>query len=164
MDDADIKVDADSTIEPKIEEVFGRKVALAMNAIDWKFKEIGMKVIYKFTEKYLDVQNQQEQTVAIEDLAQACAMAVGSTCKEKVIKVFTISLQLLNLLVSSTKIEKSGATQALRNTIVERNVVFKLLQKSEEGNTRITNKIHESLLDLSFNPEVGEALTSSFIL
>jgi hypothetical protein len=91
-------------------------------------------------------------------------MAVGLTCKEKVIKVFTISLQLLNLLVSSTKIEKSGATQALKNTIVEKNVVFKLLQKSEEGNTRITNKIHESLLDLSFNPEVGEALTSSFIL
>ena len=68
MDDADIKVDQESTIEAKIEEVFGRKVALAMNAIDWKFKEIGMKVIYKFTEKYLDVQNQQEQTVALDDL------------------------------------------------------------------------------------------------
>jgi len=52
----------------------------------------------------------------------------------------------------------------LKNTIVEKNVVLKLLQKTEEGNTRITNKIHESLLDLSFNPEVGEALTSSFIL
>lgn len=43
-------------------------------------------------------------------------------------------------------------------------MVLKLLQKSEEGNTRITNKIHEALLDLSYNPEVGEALTSSFIL
>ena len=57
MDDADIKIEPDSQIDPKIEEVFGKKVALAMNAIDWKFKEIGMKVIYKFTEKYLDVQN-----------------------------------------------------------------------------------------------------------
>jgi hypothetical protein len=57
MDDADIKIEPDAFIDPKIEEVFGRKVALAMNAIDWKFKEIGMKVIYKFTEKYLDVQN-----------------------------------------------------------------------------------------------------------
>lgn len=52
----------------------------------------------------------------------------------------------------------------LKNTIVEKNIVLKLLQKSEEGNTRITNKIHETLLDLSYNPEVGEALTSSFIL
>ena len=39
-----------------------------MNDIDWKFKEIGMKDVYKFTEKYLDVQNQQEQTVALDDL------------------------------------------------------------------------------------------------
>ena len=70
----------------------------------------------------------------------------------------------MNLLVSSTKIEKTGTTSVLKNTIVEKNVVLKLLQKTEEGNTRITNKIHESLLDLSFNPEVGEALTSSFIL
>lgn len=52
----------------------------------------------------------------------------------------------------------------LKNAIVERNIVLKLLQKSEEGNTRITNKIHESLLDLSFNPEIGEALASSFLL
>lgn len=60
--------------------------------------------------------------------------------------------------------EKSGQTDVLRNAIVEKNIVLKLLQKSEEGNTRVTNKIHESLLDLSFNPEIGEALTSSFIL
>lgn len=70
----------------------------------------------------------------------------------------------MNLLVSSQKVEKEGAAEVLKNTIVERNVVLKLLQKSEEGSTRITNKIHESLLDLSFNPEIGEALASSFIL
>jgi len=89
---------------------------------------------------------------------------VSLTCKEKVIKVFSISLQLLNLLISSTKIEKSNVSDVLKNSIVEKNIVLKLLQKSEDGNTRITNKIHEALLDLSFNPEVGEALTSSFIL
>lgn len=70
----------------------------------------------------------------------------------------------MNLLVSSAKIEKTGASDVLKNSIVEKNIVLKLLQKSEEGNTRITNKIHESLLDLSFNPAIGEALTSSFIL
>jgi hypothetical protein len=97
-------------------------------------------------------------------MTRACAAAVGLTCKEKVMKVFSVSLQLLNLLVSSTKIEKSGATTQLKNTIVEKNFILKLLQKSEEGNTRNTNKIHECLLDLSFNPEIGEALVSSFIL
>ena len=70
----------------------------------------------------------------------------------------------MNLLISSTKIEKSDAAEVFKNGIIEKNIVLKLLQKSEEGNTRITNKIHESLLDLSFNPEIGEALTSSFIL
>ena len=50
-----------------------------------------------------------------------------------------------------------------KNQIVEKNIVLKLLQKSEEGNTRITNKIHETLIDLSFNPKIGESLTSSFI-
>ena len=95
---------------------------------------------------------------------RACVAAIGLTCREKVIKVFSVSLQLLNLLINSTKIEKSDAAEVLKNTIIEKNIVLKLLQKSEEGNTRITNKIHESLLDLSFNPEIGEALTSSFIL
>jgi hypothetical protein len=38
------------------------------------------------------------------------------------------------------------------------------LQRSEEGNTRLTNKIHESLLDFSFHPRIGEAHVSSFIL
>lgn len=75
-----------------------------------------------------------------------------------------ISLQLLNLLTSSSRLEKSGKAGLLKDRIVERNVVLKLLQKSEEGNTRITNKIHESILDLSFNPGVGEAMTSAFIL
>lgn len=71
---------------------------------------------------------------------------------------------MLNLLVSSKKIERTGTTDVLKNMIVEKNVVLKLLQKSEEGNTRITNKIHETLLDMSFNSGIGEALTSSFIL
>jgi hypothetical protein len=45
-----------------------------------------------------------------------------------------------------------------------RNICAKLLQKSEEGNTRLTNKIHEVLLDFSFHPKLGEAHVSSFIL
>ena len=43
-------------------------------------------------------------------------------------------------------------------------IVPKLLLKSEESNTRITNKIHEALLDLSYHPKVGEDLVASAIL
>jgi hypothetical protein len=125
---------------------------------------MAMKLIYKQAEKYLDMQNKSDQQIPLVNMIKACVSAIGLTSREKVIKVFSISLQLLSLLISSTKIEKTGTTENLKNAIVERNVVLKLLQKSEEGNTRITNKIHEVLLDLSFNPEIGEALTSSFIL
>ena len=121
-------------------------------------------MIYKQAEKYLDMTNKVDQSRSLETMTRACTSAVAQTCREKVIKVFSVSLQLLNLMISSTKIEKLGGSVALKDTIVEKNVVLKLLQKSEEGNTRITNKIHETLLDLSYNPEIGEALTSSFIL
>ena len=99
-----------------------------------------------------------------EELVKASVNAIGLTCREKVIKVFQVSLSVLNTLVNSSKVEKAGLMSLLKNCIVERNVVLKLLQKSEEGNTRTTNKIHECLLDLSYNGEVGEALASSFIL
>lgn len=165
MDEKDIPIDTEQKIDPQIELVFGRKIALSFLALDWKYKELALKIIYKQTDKNLDVQaRNEESTHSIEDLVKASAAAVSLTSREKVIKVFSVSLQLLNLMISSQKVEKSGQTDVLRNAIVEKNIVLKLLQKSEEGNTRVTNKIHESLLDLSFNPEIGEALTSSFIL
>jgi hypothetical protein len=100
----------------------------------------------------------------INDLVKACTISIDATCKEKVIKVLNISLQLLNLLITSAKLEQSKAIEVFKNTFIERNIVTKLLQKSEEGNTRMTNKIHECLLDFSFHPKIGEAHVSSFIL
>lgn len=75
-----------------------------------------------------------------------------------------ISLQLLNFIITSPKIEKIKAIETFKNTFINRLIVLKLLQKSEEGNTRMTNKIHECLLDFSFHPKIGEAHVSSFIL
>ena len=48
--------------------------------------------------------------------------------------------------------------------MVRENIVPKLLLKSEESNTRLTNKIHEALLDLSYHPKVGEDLVAAAIL
>lgn len=164
MKEEDIEIEEDAVIETQIEQVFGTKVARAVIALDWKIKEHALKVIFKNSDKLLDMSNNKKNSFTLEQLCKACVGAVSLTCKEKVIKVFTISLQLLNLLISAQKIEKSGCSEVFKNALVERNIVLKLLQKSEEGNTRITNKIHESLLDLSFNPEIGEALASSFLL
>lgn len=164
MEESEIALEPGCLPDLQIENEFGRKVAVAIIAQEWKYKEIALKMIFKQAEKYLDMTNKVDQSRSLETMTRACTSAVAQTCREKVIKVFSVSLQLLNIMISSTKIEKLGGSVALKDTIVEKNVVLKLLQKSEEGNTRITNKIHETLLDLSYNPEIGEALTSSFIL
>jgi len=130
-------------------------------AIDWKLKEIGLKVIIKKVSRFLESTEPAE--MSLEDMTQASISAVGLTCRDKVIKVHTNSLALLSLLITSSKVENQCA-QILKDAILHKNVILKLLQKSEEGNTRVTNKIHEVLLDLSFNPQIGEATTSAFIL
>ena len=43
-------------------------------------------------------------------------------------------------------------TKCLKNE----KVIAKFLAKSEETNTRVTNKIHEALLDLSYHGGIGE--------
>jgi hypothetical protein len=60
MDDKDIEIEADCKVDGQIEAVFGRKVALAIYALDWKLKETALKVIYKVTEKYLDAPKEEE--------------------------------------------------------------------------------------------------------
>ena len=47
MDENKIQTEEESQTDPKIELVLGRKIALAMIAIDWKYKEIAMKLVYK---------------------------------------------------------------------------------------------------------------------
>lgn len=62
------------------------------------------------------------------DFVKACTVAIDLTCKEKVIKVFTLSLQLLNLMITSAKIEEhSGAIECFKNVAMQRNIVLKLL-------------------------------------
>ena len=51
-----------------------------------------------------------------------------------------------------------------RELLTQENIVPKLLLKSEESNTRLTNKIHETLLDLSYHAKIGEDLVGQAIL
>lgn len=71
--------------------MFGRKVALALRSVDWKLKELAIKVIWKQTEKSLQSSNSYLD-VDISELGEASMTAVGLTSREKVIKVFNISL------------------------------------------------------------------------
>jgi len=140
----------------------GKKVALGVISTNWKYKEAALKIIYKQTEKSLSKQQPTTQE-SLEGLLKCATSAVSSTCREKVIKVFNVALSLFNLIVSSTQVERGGV-ETLKKGVTERDIVLRLLQKSEEGNTRVTNKIHEALLDFSFHPKIGEAQVTSFVL
>ena len=146
----------------RVEACFGRKLALGLIAADWKIKEMAIKIMTKRLEKLLA---KADTTTTLVEVVEACAAAVGQTCREKVIKVFNVSLHMLNLMISSSKIDGDAASIAMfLQMITEEEVVPKLLLKSEESNTRLTNKIHETLLDLSYHPKIGEDLVALAIL
>ena len=74
-------------------------------------------------------------------------------------------LNLFNTLVASSKIDQDAESVAVFiKTLNEDQIVFKFLRKSEESNTRLTNKIHEAILDLSYHPKIGENVAAQAIL
>lgn len=66
-------------------------------------------------------------------------------------------------MISSTTIETKGINE-FTGYLDEFGVIEKLLAKSEEGNQRVTAKVHESLLDFSFHPKIGESIVGKQIL
>ena len=133
-----------------------------MVAADWKIKEMAVKQITKRLEKMLA---KADSGASLVEVVEAATAAVGQTCREKVMKVFNVSLHMLNLMISSSKLDQDPAAIAMfRSMVAEEEIVQKLLLKSEESNTRLTNKIHETLLDLSYHPKFGEDIASQAIL
>lgn len=57
MGDTEIEVEEGRTYEKDVENVFGRKIALGLIALNWKMKEVSMKIIYKQAEKFLNKDN-----------------------------------------------------------------------------------------------------------
>ena len=90
MNESDIKIEPETKPDMEIDRVFGRKVSLGLLAIDWKLKECALKIMYKMTDKFLTSQEELEHS--INEITIACITAISLTCKEKVIKVFSISL------------------------------------------------------------------------
>ena len=61
MGDTEIEVEEGRIYEKEVENVFGRKIALGLIALNWKMKEISMKIIYKQAEKFLSKENLGDQ-------------------------------------------------------------------------------------------------------
>lgn len=75
---------------------------------NWQHKEQAIKFISRTTERYLakgDVESAQIQNCTLTEIMKAGLAAVSLTCRDKVIKVFNISLQLFNMIMQSSRIE-----------------------------------------------------------
>ena len=162
MNEEDIQIDDEGVIHHRVEAFFGRKVGLGLISADWKIKEMALKFMTKRLEKLLA---KPDSNANLSEVVEACTCAIGQTCREKVMKVFNVSIHLFNLIISSSKIDQDMESISIFLTsISDEEIVEKLLLKSEESNTRLTNKIHEALLDLSYHPKAGENIVSAAIL
>lgn len=61
------------------------------------------------------------------------------------------------MVIQSSRVEKDFTAMAkVTRCLKNEKLISKFLAKSEETNTRVTNKIHEALLDLSYHAGIGE--------
>ena len=73
-----------------------------MIAADWKIKEMAIKHVHKKFEKSMA---KTDMNMDLIELVQAAVATVSVTCREKVMKVFNVSLQLFHSLITSSKID-----------------------------------------------------------
>ena len=52
------------------------------------------------------------------EIVEACTAAVGVTAQERVMKVFNVSLHMLNLMVSSSKVDQDPAAIGMLHTMI----------------------------------------------
>ena len=71
---------------------------------------MAVKFMTKRLEKLLA---KPDSTTALSEVVEACTAAVGQTCREKVIKVFNVSLHLFSLMISSSKIDQDPPSIAM---------------------------------------------------
>jgi len=96
------------------------------------------------------------------DTIKACCTACNIAIQDKVMKVFNVAIAIFTFLVSSSKLEEKGLDVFVR-LVTELEIVIKLLNKSEEGNARISTKAQEALIDFSFHPMIGEGFVSTYL-
>ena len=74
VEEGDIQVEPEAAVHPRVEACFGRKVALALVAADWKMKEMAVKHMTKRLEKLLA---KADSNANLAEAVEACSAAVG---------------------------------------------------------------------------------------
>ena len=93
-------------MDSRIENVYGRKVALCFCSSNWQYKEMALKFVMRSTEKYLTSAEVNQQSFTLNEIVDGAMATVATTCLDKVIKVFNLSLQLFNMVIQSPRIER----------------------------------------------------------
>jgi hypothetical protein len=120
----------DIKIDERIENVFGRKVALCLVSQNWQYKELALKFVFRTSEKFLTsaaVGGSSAYTLC--EMVDGTLAAVNLTCRDKVIKVFNISLQLFNMVMQSSRVERDAAAiNKIRSVLKIEGMILKFLQ------------------------------------
>ncbi len=118
VEESEITLQEGVVMDKRIEHVYGRKVALCLLSQNWQHKELAIKIVARTTEKFLTRSEVSQQSFSLSEMVEGSLAAVSLTCREKVIKVFNISLQLFNMVAQSSKIERDlVATKRLINML-----------------------------------------------
>ena len=155
-EESEIKVEEGKEADAIIDRVFGMKWALGLISTSWKLREEALKYIHKNSIDKL------ESDMDYIDTIKACCTACNIAIQDKVMKVFNVAIAIFTFLVSSSKLEEKGLDVFVR-LVTELEIVIKLLNKSEEGNARISTKAQEALIDFSFHPMIGEGFVSTYL-
>lgn len=54
-----------------------------------------------------------DSSAGLSDVVEACIAAIGQLAREKVMKVFNVMLHMLNLMISSSKIDQDAPSIAM---------------------------------------------------
>ena len=157
LDESEIKIEQGKEPDGIIERVFGMKPALGLISTSWKHREEALKYINK------ECPNKLESDMDFVDTIKASCTACNIAIQDKVMKVFNVAMAIFAFLVSSSKLEEKGLDIFVR-MVTEYELISKLLERSEEGNLRISNKAQEGLIDFSFHPMIGEGFVSAYLL
>jgi len=91
IDENDLQTDLE--IDERVENVFGRKVALCLVSQNWQYKELALKFVFRTSEKFLTrAEVGPAMPFTLCEMVDGTLAAVSLTCRDKVIKVFNISL------------------------------------------------------------------------
>lgn len=162
----DLLAEGAGVADQRVEIAFGGKIALCLVSSNWQYKEYAMKQALRSTEKFIQKSEITAQNVnkTLAEIVDGALAAVSLTCRDKIIKVFNLSLQLFNIVIQSTRVERDPkSVQVLCKAMKDELLIQKFLLHSEQSNTRVTNKIHEALLDLAYQSHLGEDVVANAV-